>query len=281
MMKRTVWVGAATLATQLAWVSPSIAASDMAATADSATQTETQAYANKRLQDMAKWLAGLNEYTVTMRASYDVVQESGQKIEFGEQRDISVKRPDHARIEQQASDGDRDLLLFDGEHITVLDATRNVFAQAPTPGEDLDDAINYLLDSLKLRLPLAPLLMATFPQELRSHVVEADLVETTDLLGAPADNIAARTQEVDFQVWVAKGDQPWPMRIVINYRLMPGSPQFRANLVDWNRAPKFTKQTFVFEQPAGATQIPFAAQFLTQATTVEDVNAASTQGAKP
>jgi hypothetical protein len=85
---------------------------------------------------------------------------------------------------------------------------------------------------------------------------------------------------VDFQVWIAKGDQPWPLRIVINYRLMPGSPQFRANLSDWNPSPKFTQKTFVFEQPAGATQIPFAAQFLTEPT-VEDVNAASTEGAKP
>jgi len=280
MKKLTVWAGAAALATQVAWVSPLLAASEMTATADSATETETQAYASKRLQDMAQWLAGLKEYTVTMSANYDVVQESGQKIEFGELRKISVLRPDHARIEQQASDGRRDLLLFDGENITVLDASRNVFAQAPTPGEDLDDAINYLLDSLKLRLPLAPLLMATFPQELRRHVVEADLVETTDLLGSSADSIAARTQEVDFQVWIARGAQPWPLRIVINYRSMPGSPQFRANLSDWNSSPKFNKQTFVFERPAGATQIPFAAQFLTEPT-AQAVDAASTQGAKP
>ena len=50
MKKLTVWAGAAALATQVAWVSPLLAAREMTATADSATETETQAYASKRLQ---------------------------------------------------------------------------------------------------------------------------------------------------------------------------------------------------------------------------------------
>ena len=169
---------------------------------------------------------------------------------------------------------------MDGQHITVLDASTNVFAQAPTSGEDLDDAIHYLLDSLKLKLPLAPLLMASFPEVLRRHVVEADLVETTDILGSTADHIAARTQEVDFQVWIAQGNQPWPLRIVIDYRLLPGSPQYWADLSDWNPSPTFKQQTFVFKQPAGATRIPFAVQFLTEPT-VEEAGASSGQGDKP
>jgi hypothetical protein len=279
MLRHTAWLGAAALATQLALVAH-LSAAEMTATAENATQAQSEAYAGKRLQAMASWLAGLQEYTVTMRAGYDVMQQSGQMIEFGELRNISVNRPDQARIEQTASDGGRDLMLFDGEHITVLNATSNVFAQAPTPGEGLDDAIYYLLDGLGLRLPLAPLLMASFPEVLRRHVVEADLVETTDLLGPAADHIAARTQEVDFQVWVARGEHPWPLRIVITYRLLPGAPQFWANLSEWNRSPKFTQKTFVFKQPAGATRIPFAAQFLTEPTE-GDVGAGSGQGGKP
>ena len=238
-------------------------------------------------RDLAQMVGVRRDHAIadlTQRLEVDVADREfgreGAVLEFGELRDILVKRPDQARIEQTASDGRRDLLLFDGERITVLDAGSNVFAQAPAPGEDLDDAIHYVLDSLGLRVPLAPMLMASFPEVLRQHVVEADLVETTDLLGSTADHIAARTQEVDFQVWVAQGEQPWPLRIVITYRLLPGSPQFRANLSEWNRSPGFNQQTFVFKQPAGATQIPFAAQLLT-APTVEEVDAASAQGGKP
>jgi hypothetical protein len=278
MLRHAVLIATAAVVAQFTWGSPAAAADT--AGADSANPAQTQALAGQRLQDMAKWLAAQQSFTVTMRADYDVPQESGQMIEFGEVRNIAVQRPDQARIEQRASDGRRDLLLFDGEHITVLDATANVFAQAPTTGEDLDDAIRYLLDSLQLRLPLAPLLMTSFPQELQRNVVEAELVESTDLLGPTTDHIAARTQQVDFQVWIAQGEQPWPLRIVITYRLQPGSPQFRANLSQWNRSPKFDQQAFVFQQPAGATRIPFAAQFLTEPTD-EETGAASTTGDQP
>ena len=278
MLRHTLFVGLTALVVQLAWLSPLHAAA--ATAADSAPETESEAYAGQRLQEMASWLAGLEEYAVTMRAGYDVLQDSGQMIEFAELRKISLKRPDKARIEQQASDGVRDLLVFDGNDITILDASSNVFAQAPAPGANLDDAIHYLLDSLGLRLPLAPMLMTSFPETLRQHVVEVDLVEATDLLGPTTDHIAARTQEVDFQIWVTQGDEPWPLRIVINYRLLPGSPQFWANLSEWSRSPAFNSQTFLFEQPAGATRIPFAAQFLT-GPAAEDAGAASSQGDKP
>ncbi|MCB1706737.1 MAG: DUF2092 domain-containing protein [Halioglobus sp.] len=277
MLRHITRMSMAALVIPLFWLSPLLVAQEQAAADDTA---ESQAYAGQRLQAMANWLAGLKEYSVTMRAGYDVLQASGQMIEFGELRDISVRRPDQARIEQQASDGVRDLLIFDGKDITVLDASSNVFAQAPTPGENLDDAIHYLLDSLGLRLPLAPMLMASFPEMLRQHVVETNLVEVTDLMGPTTDHIAVRTSEVDFQVWIAQGEEPWPLRIVINYRQLPGSPQFWANLSEWSRSPTFNQQTFVFEQPADATRIPFAAQFLT-APAADGVDTGSSEGEKP
>jgi hypothetical protein len=53
---------------------------------------------------LANSLAGPKEYTVTMRAGYDVLQGSGQIIEFGELRHISEKRPDRASNEQTAAE---------------------------------------------------------------------------------------------------------------------------------------------------------------------------------
>ena len=44
---------------------------------------------------------------MTIRDGYDVVQESGQKIEFGELRNVTVSRPDRLRIEVERSDGQK------------------------------------------------------------------------------------------------------------------------------------------------------------------------------
>jgi hypothetical protein len=50
---------------------------------------------------MANYLAQAQSFSVTIDAAYDVVQASGQKIEFGEVRQILLNRPDDLRIDLQ------------------------------------------------------------------------------------------------------------------------------------------------------------------------------------
>jgi len=54
---------------------------------------------------MAEFLAGTQSFSVSVRGDYDAVQTSGQKIEFGEIRTVTLSRPDRLRVEGQRSDG--------------------------------------------------------------------------------------------------------------------------------------------------------------------------------
>jgi hypothetical protein len=63
---------------------------------------------------------------------------------------------------------------------------------------------------------------------------------------------------VDFQVWIAAGDQPVPLHIVLTYRDAPGEPAFRGNLT-WNLAADHPDSFFTFTPPTDATRIPFLA----------------------
>ena len=96
--------------------------------------TQSQRKAQVLLKDMADYLAGLSSFSVGILAGYDVVQANGQKIEFSERRKLTVERPARLRMEDLASDGKSDLILFDGRHMTVSDGDTGVFAQAPQPG---------------------------------------------------------------------------------------------------------------------------------------------------
>ncbi len=221
--------------------------------------TESQREAADILKAMAKYMAGLPAFTVTVRQGYDVVQATGQKIEFGETRKISMERPDRLRVEEVASDGTRDLAIFDGRTITVLKADAGVYAQAPQPGT-VDDGLVYLVRDLKLRMPLAQVFSTRLPDELPKRVKTIDYVEETDIYGVPTNHIAGRTDSVDFQFWITEGDYPLPLRVVITYLHSPGEPQFWANFQDWNTSPKFAADTFQFKPPEGTRQIPFAVQ---------------------
>lgn len=228
-------------------------------TAAEPAQTKSQAEAAAILQRMAQYVAGLTSFTVKFRDGYDVVQASGQKIEFGETRSMSVARPDRLRVDEISSDSRHDLAVFDGRTITVYDADAQAYAQASQPGS-VDDALVYYVRDLRMRMPLALMLTTRLPAELSSRVQSVDYVESTEQWGAPADHIAGRTANVDFQFWIQQGAKPLPLRVVISYRNEPGQPQFWANLADWDTAPKFGPGTFEFQQPAGARRIGFAVQ---------------------
>jgi hypothetical protein len=124
----------------------------------------------------------------------------------------------------------------------------------------VDESIVHFVRDLGMRMPLAVLLVSQLPAELKARVRAIHYVEKTSTHGAPAHHLAARADDVDFQVWIADGDKPLPQRVVITYRKAAGQPQFRAQFSDWNLAPAVTDAAFVVNPPAGAQKVAFAAQ---------------------
>lgn len=208
---------------------------------------------------MANYLAQTQKFTVTMTDSYDTFQESGQKIEFGEKRKISVSRPDGLRVDLEESHGEKHLFLYDGKDITVFNPSQNVYAQVGKAG-GIDEAMVYLLKDLHMRLPLAALLISRFPTEIESRTRSLDYVEKTSIHGAPCHHLAGRTETVDYQVWIQEGAQPLPLRIVLTYKHAEGQPQFRAQFSDWNLTPVVSDAEFAFTPPEASRKIAFAAQ---------------------
>jgi hypothetical protein len=220
---------------------------------------ETERDAKKILRSMAEFMAKSPRFSVNLSSSYEVLQESGQKIEFGESRKITVSRPNGLRVEVEHSDGDKHLVLYDGKQITTFSPAQNVYAQVSKPG-GIDEAITYFLRDLRMRLPLAALLLSRLPAELERRTQALDYVEKNVIDGTPVHHLAARTETVDYQVWIPAGVQPLPLRVVLTYKNAEGQPSFRAQFTDWNLAPEIQDNQFAFTPPEGARKIAFLAQ---------------------
>ena len=262
MKAQTPWrslLGAA-LALSLMAAGPGSAIGATAADAARATTAASQQdEAASYLAAMTRYLASLPSFQVTLLGSYDAVQESGQKIEFHELREFTLARPDRLRVRHVRSDGVESRIVFDGKTISVLDGEANVYAQAPQPGA-LDDAIVYFVRDLGMRLPLARLLTTRAPDELERRVQSLVYVERTTVLPVPVHHIAGRAGNVDVQLWIADGDRPLPLRVVLTYVEEPGRPQFRAQFLDWKTEPPGGPDDFRFAPPPGARKIAFAVQ---------------------
>ena len=171
---------------------------------------------------MAETLAQAQGFSVTIRAGFDVVQDTGQKITFGERRKVTLSRPDRLRIEAEESDGKRTLVIYDGKAITVFNPDDNVYGQVEKAGS-VDDAVRYVIQDLGMRLPLALLLVSTLPDELDQRLQSIDYVERDTLTPVPTDHLAGRAADVDFEIWLDTGDTPLPQRLAITYKNEEGA----------------------------------------------------------
>jgi hypothetical protein len=229
-------------------------------TAPAAAEASNDVLARDMLMRMARFLSTQPSFGVSVFSAYDVVQASGQKIEFAERRKVLVSRPDRLRVETERSDGARGAVFFTGTEIMLVDLTNRVYATEPQPAGGLDQGLLHFVSDLKMRLPMAVLLMQRLPAEFERRVRSIAYVEKTNLLGTPAHHLAARGDTVDMQVWVTDGAQPLPLRVVLTYKEAAGQPEFRAQFADWNLAPPVTESTFRPELPDGAHKILFTAQ---------------------
>ncbi len=233
--------------------------SAVAGAKDEKTASVTPKEARSILLRMAEFMSRTGNFSVAVRDSYDVYQQSGQKIEFSEMRTITVARPDRLRIDVEESSGEKQMLLFDGKELTVATPNRNVYARTPQPGS-IDDAVNYFIANLGMKVPFSVLLQTTAPKELDRKTQTLNYVEKTTIFGAPAHHLVGRTANVDFQIWIADGDQPLPQRLVLTYRKEKGQPQFRAQFSNWNLAAETPASLFEFVPSAGMHKITFLSQ---------------------
>lgn len=255
-VKKTIVLGALLLTALLAVVPLHAAEAPAAGTAAPAA---TPNPAMEQVMRMANFLAQMKEASVTLQTGYDVVQDSGQKIEFGESRKLTFVRPDKFRVDVERSDGVSSTAVFDGKTVTVFDPKQKMYATSDVPGT-IDAAIIHFVKDLKMRLPLAMLFVTVLPKELENRVLGADIVENTTLQGTPCAHIAGRGQTVDFQVWVPTTGDPLPRRIILTYKDDEGQPQYWANFSDWNLSPNPPAELFTLEIPKDANRIEFLAK---------------------
>jgi hypothetical protein len=251
-VKRTLISGTVLLAAVLAAVPLPAAEAPAAGTAAPNPAME-------QVMRMANFLAQLKQFSVSLQTGYDVVQESGQKIEFGESRKMTVVRPNQFRVDVEKSDGESSTAVFDGKAVTVFNPKQKVYAMSEVQG-DIDAAIRHFVKDLQMRMPLALLFVTVLPSELEKRALGADIVETSSLLGTPCIHVAGRGETVDFQVWLPTTGDPLPHRLILTYKNEEGQPQYWANFSDWNLSPNTAESQFSLDIPKDAQRIQFLSQ---------------------
>jgi hypothetical protein len=132
-----------------------------------------------------------------------------------------------------------------------------LYGVVKSPGQ-IDMALDQMLKDYGLTMPVADFLYSNPYAVLTEKVITGALIGLHSCGGQRRCHHLAFTQEaIDWQIWIEDGPRPLPRKLVITYKLEPGSPQFVARLSKWDFHPGLSKSDFEFKLPKGASEIKF------------------------
>jgi hypothetical protein len=218
----------------------------------SMTANADEADAKRLLKAMSDYLAAQQAISFDYDAILEVVTKDEQILALASSGSVTLNRPD--KILATRSSGFADVeLSFDGKTLTLLGKNLNIYAQEDVPG-----SVDNLVDELRKRnrpLPAADLLLTDPYEVLMQDVDDIKDLGSGVIGGVECDYLAFRAKEVDWQIWIAQGDRPYPCRYVISSKFMDGSPQYSIQVRDWKTGDEVAATDFAFTPPADAKKV--------------------------
>lgn len=213
------------------------------------------AESDRLLKEMSDYIGSAKDFTFRAEISFDRVLASGQKVQYSAREDVAFERPGHLAIDYSGELGDR-RFWYDGRSVTLYDPGTPFYATEPAP-PDIDAALQKISTELNFLPPLSDLFFRDPYQVLRYNIRTGFVVGANRVNGQLCRHLAFADNRVDWQLWIAEGAQPTPCKVAIDYRSLPGRPQFSAVFSDWDFAPRIAAPVFTAEIPPDATRIPF------------------------
>lgn len=219
-----------------------------AASADSVEPQALQA-----LKRMGAYLGALTSFEIDTQTSLDVVTNAGERVQLNGTGHYKVQRPTGFVIDV-ATDMKSRRFYFDGKQLTVLSPLLGYYATAPAPGNNAQ-AIDTLSQRYGITLPLSDLFSWVDQGSVRADQLKSGfLVGPATIDGVLTDQYAFREADVDWQIWIQRGDAPLPRKLVIDDHSDPATPAYDARL-SWTINPTLNASEFTYRPDQSAKQI--------------------------
>ena len=172
--------------------------------------------------------------SVRFNTVFEVVTPTDQKLGLASTGTATLSRPDKIRFARSGGFADYEI-LYDGKTLTFLGKNANLFTQVAAPGT-VDQLIDTLQDKYNRPVPGADLLMTNSYDELMQDVYDSKDLGSGVINGVECDTLAFRKNDVDWQIWIAQGDRPYPCQFVITSKLESTTPNTPFNSPTGNSA---------------------------------------------
>jgi hypothetical protein len=199
----------------------------------STSASADEADAKRLLKAMSEFLAAQQALSFSYDATLEVVTPEDQILGLASSGKVVVKRPD--KIHATRAGGFADVAMsFDGKTLTILGKNLNAYTQVEIPGS-IDHLVDVMRDKYDRPLPAADLLLSNSYAMLMEGVEDIKDLGSGVIGGVECDSLAFRSKDVDWQIWIAHGDKPYPCRYVITSKSVPNGPSYSIQFSNWKR----------------------------------------------
>ncbi|MHC4233576.1 MAG: DUF2092 domain-containing protein [Planctomycetota bacterium] len=186
--------------------------------------------------------------------TYEVLQETGQKLQFDLLQRMAVRKPDRLFWVTLRDDATVDSAWYSDGRFTMLKQPANLWGQIDVP-PTIPETVDRLVSEYSLDVPFRDILAAD-PGDLwlGDEATSAWYIGEAWVEGVWTDHIAFRKPGVDFELWVQKGATPFPMKMAIVYPEEEGLPSYVARFRKWSTSIPSTIR-FEFTPPPGSERV--------------------------
>ncbi|WP_408597400.1 DUF2092 domain-containing protein [Pseudomonas sp. PLMAX] len=217
------------------------------------TAQADEAYAKTLIKKMSDYMSAQKNISFNYDTILEVVTKDKQRLALAGSGTVALTRPDKLRSTRASGFADLEM-VFDGKTLTLLGKGKNIYTQVEVPGT-LDHLLDTLRDKYNRPLPGADLFMSNPQDQLMAGVTDIKDLGSGVIGGTECDHLAFRKKEVDWQIWIAQGDNPYPCRYSITSKTIAGSPQYSIQLSDFKSGDAAPADDFAFNNSTNAQKI--------------------------
>ena len=217
------------------------------------SQGEAGISAKELVKKSYNYLGSLKSYTYKATILNEDAYADHMMLYITHNYSVSVQRPGKVRIEVRGDVENRNTIMNDGK-VSIYDTEENKYAEIPVE-DDIDDALDTLIDDYNLSIPLTQLLYSDTAEDLEDELKsEGYYFGTVNVDGKPCYYVGFPGKEWDIQLWIEKGDRPLIRRAAFVDKMMKGQPRSMIK-VTWDIDEMIDQSLFTFAAPKGATKV--------------------------
>lgn len=171
---------------------------------------------------------------------------------------VTVRRPDRLLVDGTGDDGPRKL-IYDGKTVVLSLDNGKMYASLPVP-DTIQQMMYVVMGRFGLDFPLADFLTNAPDKAFLTGVTSGRVVDTVMIDGVPCLHLVfSQPPGLELELWLQKNNLVVPRRLIVVDHALPGSPNFVADMSDWNFSVHPADADFAFTPSDGARQVEFGA----------------------